>query len=168
MKHADDSAHLFRHALAGVGAGLAGTAVIYAMRSFDERYAPETIPKQKRDPGLSLVRLAERVVPGGPDLPAPVEHGVALALHVVYGAAFGLLFSLFKLALPDETKHPFVFGGIMGVGMWALGHLGLLPLLGLGKPAWKQSGAELAGEVTRHAAYGIATAAAFGTLHDGF
>ena len=82
------------------------------------------------------------------------------------GATFGLLFSLFKLALPDDAEHPFVFGGALGVSVWALGHLGLLPLLGLGKPAWQQSRAELAGEVTRHVAFGIATAAAFDTLHD--
>jgi hypothetical protein len=168
MKHNHDSAHLLRHALAGVGAGLAGTAVIYAMRSFDERYAPETIPKQTQDAGLFLVRQAERLLPGGQTLPANVEHGAAVGLHMAYGATFGLLFSYVKRALPDDAKHPFVFGGVLGVGVWALGRLALLPLLGLGEPAWEQSRAELAGELTRHVAYGIATAAAFGTLHDGF
>jgi hypothetical protein len=37
---------------AGVVAGLAGTGVMMAMRSFDERFAPQTIPKAAIDKGF--------------------------------------------------------------------------------------------------------------------
>lgn len=164
MRHQHDSAHLLRHVVAGVGAGLAGTAVMFAMRSFDQKYASETVPKGK-DPGLFLVKQAERLLPAGTKVPAGVEHGAALTGHLAYGTLYGLLFSMAKLVLPQK-QHPFVFGGILGAAVWAVGHLGLLPGLKLGPPAWDQNRAELAGELTRHVAYGIATAAAFNTLHD--
>jgi len=165
MTHAHDPAHLVHHALAGVGAGLAGTAVMFAMRSFDQRYAPETVPKGN-DPGMFLVQQAERLLPDGTAVSPRVEQGAALATHVAYGTLYGLLFSLVKLAIPQDRQHPFVFGGILGTAAWAAGHLGFLPALKLGAPAWDQNRAELAGELTRHVACGIATAAAYNTIHD--
>ena len=164
MEHAHDPAHLLKHALAGVGAGLAGTAVMFAMRSFDQRYASETVPKGK-DPGLFLVLQGERLLPHGADVPPAAERGAAVATHVAYGTLYGLLFSAAKLVLPQK-QHPFVFGGVLGTAVWAIGHLGLLPGLKLGAPAWDQDQAELAGELTRHVAYGVATAAAYNTIHD--
>ena len=162
-----DSTHLLKHALAGVGAGMAGTAVMFAMRAFDTRYAPETLPKMK-DAGKLVVGRVNRLLPDGTDVPRDAEKGVELSAGVAYGSLFGLLYSMGMLLLPksEQSRHPFVLGGALGVLVWAASYLGVMPGLGLAKPAWKHDRAELAGELTRHVAYGVATAAAYGTIHD--
>lgn len=136
------------------------------MRSFDQRYAKETVPGGNEDPGHFLVRRAERLLPAGTAVPAGVGRAAIISTHLAYGTTYGVLYALLMLAVPAErANHPFVFGSLLGVVVWAVGHLGLLAGLDLGPAAWKQDRAELAGEVTRHVAYGIATAAAYGTIH---
>ena len=162
-----DSTHLLKHALAGVGAGMAGTAVMFAMRAFDLRYAPETVPAMK-DAGRFAIGRVNRLLPAGTDVPAGAHTGVELSAGVAYGSLFGLLFSMGMLALPksQQSHHPFVLGGALGLLVWAASYFGVMPGLGLAKPAWEHDRAELAGELTRHLAYGVATAAAYGTIHD--
>src|SRR5665213_879120 len=80
----------------GVVAGLAGTAVMMAMRSFDERYAPRTIAKTKKDPGAFVVHAAERAIGMVGAVPTSIEKSAALATHAGYGTMFGVLYGLWR------------------------------------------------------------------------
>ena len=158
-------AHSFvRQTLIGAAAGLAGTAVMFGMRSFDQQYAPATVPKANEDPGRFIVRRGEHAA--GLQLSDEVESGLALSSHFAYGSLFGLLFALLRLNDSNRHHHPFLSGGLLGVFVWAVGYLGWLPVLKLVRPAWKQTFPERAGELTRHIAYGVATAAAYGAISD--
>ncbi len=45
--------------LTGAVAGLVGTGVMAAMRLFDQKYAPTTMPAAREDPGQFIVRQKE-------------------------------------------------------------------------------------------------------------
>ena len=55
-------------------------------------------------------------------------------------------------------------GVALGLFVYGFSYLGLLPILGLLKPAWKQTFAQVVGEIFRHVLYGITTAASFGFI----
>jgi hypothetical protein len=138
---------------------------MFAMRLFDHEYAPKTVVESPKDPGMTVVRGVERALHlGRPS--AKVERGAALSVHLAYGTLYGVLFAMAKLLLPKNSRHPFLFGGTLGVIVWAIGYLGLLPAAGIARSATEQTFPEVAGELTRHVAYGVATAAAFGVIHD--
>ena len=54
--------------LAGAAAGFAGTVAMMAMRTFDLRYAPKTIPKTGKTQANSSCNEAEAVNPFGRNL----------------------------------------------------------------------------------------------------
>ena len=164
MTHDQNSSDIGRRIVAGIGAGLAGTAVMFAMRKFDSQYASQTLLHGKEDPGKFVVRHAERI--GGVALPDQAERAAAVATHIAYGTMYGVVFGLAKMLPPAKSSHPFVFGGLLGAIVWAIGYVGLLPGVGLAKPVTDETFPEVAGELTRHVAYGVATAAVYGVLHD--
>ena len=167
MPHDHDPAHVLKHALAGVGAGLAGTAVMFAMRTFDSKYATDTLVHGDEDPGLFVVRHGEKLAGGR--LPRKVEQGASIATHVTYGTTYGVLYAMARLLGSKQTgHHPFLFGGLLGTMVYLIGYAGLLPAAGLAKPITAETFPEAAGELTRHVAYGIATAAAYDLIHDAF
>jgi uncharacterized membrane protein YagU involved in acid resistance len=146
---------------AGVAAGLAGTAVMIAARYFDQSYAPRTVPKTREDPGAFLVHAAERLTRTSRSVAKPVEKSAAMALHVGYGTTFGALYALWRGRRPGSALRD---GALLGAAVYAASYLGWLPAVGLSRPIWKQKFPEIAGELTRHVAYGIATAASYGAL----
>jgi len=143
---------------AGVVAGLTGTGVMMAMRSFDQRYAPQTIPKAAIDPG---VFVADKMVRAA-RLPRTLRHALrpaaALAAHTTYGTVCGLLYSLIRG--PKRDRSAVGEGIAFGAAVYTAGYLGWLPALGLQRPIWKQRFPEVLGEIFRHLAYGVATIAA--------
>jgi putative membrane protein len=147
---------------AGLAAGLAGTGVMMAMRCFDQRYAPKTIAKTRDDPGAFMVHAVERAAGIASAVPKSVEQSAMLAARTGYGALFGVIYGLWlgrgkrRSALGD--------GVVLGAAVYSAGHLGWLPALGLTKPVWKQEFSEVAGELLRHVAYGVTTAAAYGMI----
>ena len=156
---------MLKQSLAGVGAGLAGTVVMFAMRTFDSKYAKQTLLHGTEDPGRFVVRHGERLA--GVRLSAKAERGAAVATHVTYGTTYGVLYALARLLVPaGDRRHPFVYGGLTGALVWAIGYIGLLPGVGLAKPITDETFPEVAGELTRHVAYGIAIAAAYDVIHD--
>jgi len=147
---------------AGAAAGLTGTGVMMAMRLFDERYAPMTIAKMKEDPARLLVHAAERATGIAGAVPKSVEKSAALATHAGYGTLFGVLYGLSRGR--RKSRSALVDGVVLGAVAYAAGHLGWLPALGLSKPVWKHEFPEIAGELLRHVAYGVATTAAYGMI----
>ena len=43
----------------GVAAGIAGTIVMFGARTFDQKYAPQTMTHPKKDPGFFAMRKTE-------------------------------------------------------------------------------------------------------------
>ncbi|HEX4056509.1 MAG TPA: DUF1440 domain-containing protein [Tepidisphaeraceae bacterium] len=146
----------------GLAAGLAGTAAMMVMRMFDQKYAPRTVPKTETDPGESVMHAAKDAIGALATIPKPVEHAVAMTAPFAYGAAFGALYGLVR----RHSKHRSALadGIVLGSVVYAAGYLGWLPTVGLTKPVWKQELPEIAGEVLRHVAYGVATAATYGMI----
>ena len=144
----------------GAAAGLLGTGVMVALRSFDQHYAPRTIAKTSIDPGLFAVRTLERGAGIQPSPRSAVEQIGATAVHLGYGTTFGLLYGLWRGR--DSQRSSLGDGIVLGMIVYALGHLGLLPLLGLSNPIWRQKVPEIGGELFRHCVFGVAVAATFG------
>ena len=146
----------------GIVAGLTGTAVMMAMRLFDERYAPMTIAKTKEDPGAFVIHAAERATGFAGTIPRSVENSVTLAIHAGHGTLFGVLYGLWRGQ--RKNRSALTDGVVLGTVAYAAGQLGLLPAFGLSKSVWKQEFPEIAGELLRHVAYGVATTAAYGFI----
>jgi hypothetical protein len=146
----------------GLVAGLSGAGVMMAMRSFDQRYAPETIPPMRGDPGAFMVKAAKRAVRASGGIPKPVERSAAIAMHAGYGALFGVLYGLWRGR--GTPRSALIDGSALGGIAYATAYLGLLPALGLTDPAWKQRFPEIAGESLRRVAFGVATTAVYGAV----
>jgi hypothetical protein len=141
----------------GAAAGLAGTLVMMAMRSFDQKYAPGTVSKLKEDPGAFLVHQVERA---SGRLPHRIEASGAMATHAAYGTTLGVLYGWWRGR--GENRSALVDGVAFGSAVYLLGHSLELPLAGLEKPIWKQDFPEIAGGLLRHVAYGVAVASTYG------
>jgi hypothetical protein len=146
----------------GTIAGLAGTAVVTAVMLVEERFG---VPGARVSPGdpesweeaPAPAQVGQRVAEGVFDRPLPVASAplVGSAVHWAYGAAWGALYGLVA-----ETRRPpwAPAGAVLGLGVWAAGHAGLLPAAGLAPPFWRQphSGAGFA--AANHVLFGLATA----------
>jgi uncharacterized membrane protein YagU involved in acid resistance len=147
---------------AGLAAGLAGTGVMMAVRSFDQQYAPQTVARPAVDPALAIVKAAELSTGMSRFVPEPVERSAAQAAHIGYGTLFGLLYALLRGR--HHARSALADGMLLGAAVYALGYLGWLPAAGLAKPIWKQRYPQIAGELLRHSVYGVATAAVYGLM----
>jgi len=152
----------FRLGAVGFAAGLAGTAAMLAMRMFDQKYAPRTVPKAKANPSEFIIHAMEESVGAAATVPRPVELAAAMTTHFAYGAAFGTLYGLIRRR--GGRRSALADGVALGSVVYAAGYLGWLPLMGLTKPVWKQAFPEIAGELLRHVAYGVATTATYGVI----
>ena len=132
-----------------------------ALRAFDQKYAPKTIPKIKEDPGEYIVHAAE-VATGQARRTETVESALAIAMHLGYGTTLGICYGLIRGRGVDRSA--LVDGCVLGTAAYAVGYLGWLPALGLSKPIRKQEFPEIAGEAFRHIAYGVTTTAAYGAI----
>ena len=151
---------------AGLGAiaGLAGTAVMIAMRSFDEQYAPGTILPTAEDPGAFLVHRAERIAGLAGKVPSRIEQPAAIATHAGYGTLYGVLYGLWRGR--GRRRSALADGVMLGTAVYAASDLGILPATGLSKPPWQQKLPQIAGELLRHIAYGVAVASAYGVIDE--
>jgi hypothetical protein len=143
-------------AVTGLLAGLAGTAAMTAMRMFDQQYAPATIPKQFGDPGDAIVEHVELITGGPPS--KPIEQAAVLSMRLAYGGLGGMLYGLLA---GRRGRSALVGGSLLGAAIYTAGYLGWLPLFGFTRPVWRQTYPQVAGEVLRHTAYGVATAAVY-------
>jgi len=152
-----------KRSILGALAGLGGTFAMMAARSLSQRYAPRTMSKVREDPGKFVVEQAEQLLTPQQrvNMPRKVEERAAMLSHLCYGATFGWLYAVVR----PEPAHPLVEGLIFGTGVWAIGYAGWLPAAGLTEPIWRQEPQRAIPEMTRHAVYGLATAAAYDAMH---
>lgn len=149
--------------LAGAVAGFAGTAAMMAIRTFDMKYAPKTIPKTRENPGKFMVEEAEQAAHFERCLPKRVEKAGAMSLQMGYGVVPGILYAMIRGR--GRPASSLLDGMVIGTAVYLLGYVGWLPLVGLTRPLWKQPLPEIAGETMRHVAYGVTTAAVYGAIH---
>lgn len=153
--------------LAGAVAGLAGTAAMIAFRAFDQKYAPKTIPKTRKDPGDLIVEKAEEATHLSDVLPRRAQKRIekigAMSMRFGYGIMPGILYALVRGRRRGGSA--LAEGAAIGTAVYLLGYFGWLPLAGLTRPLWKQPLPQIAGESMRHVAYGVTTAAVYGALN---
>src|SRR5438105_12119416 len=120
----------------GAAAGAAGTTLIRGMMMATQRFAPETLPPMKEEPGHFMVQQAKRALPQDmrEKVPAKVEKTAATLLAFGYGMTFGLLFA----AARPRAEAVLLEGVALGGVTWAAGALGWLPATKLAPPVWKQ------------------------------
>lgn len=148
---------------AGAVAGLAGTFAMMAMRTFDQKYAPKTIPQVEEDPGAFLVKQAEHMTHLAGAVPKPLENISAKTLHLSYGTIAGVLYAAIRGR--RRRGSSLLEGGLLGGSVYAVGYAGWLPLARLTRPLWKQTFPQIAGEALRQMAFGVTTAAVYGAMN---
>jgi hypothetical protein len=138
---------------AGIAAGISGSCVLMAARSFDRRYAPKTVPDDRDDPVRFPINGLQN---------KNTEPEAAVAIHLVLGSLIGFAYSLFR---GRSARNSALSDGIaVGMVVYLLGSLGARPALRLTQPVWKQSFPQIAGDLLRHTIFGVATTAAFEIL----
>jgi uncharacterized membrane protein YagU involved in acid resistance len=147
---------------AGAIAGLLGTAAMAAMRSFDRRYAPRTVPTATEDPGAFIMRRGVRAISVTGKIPRTAECAGAVLMHAGYGTLAGVAYA--AVHGTRQSASTMIEGGLLGIALYAAAYTGWLPLLRLVPPAWKQTFPQIAGELLRHVVYGVTTVAAYETI----
>ncbi|HEX9107684.1 MAG TPA: hypothetical protein VF832_10660 [Longimicrobiales bacterium] len=146
-------------AAAGLAAGVAGTLAIQQSMKAGARWLPDTQAPIQGDAGEYAVALVERQLPGPvrERIPQRAREVGAMSAHIAYGATAGALYALLRPRGGNVVRD----GVALGLAVWAAGYLGWLPRAGLMPPVSEHTAPQLLGELTHHAAYGLATAAAF-------
>jgi len=147
----------------GVAAGLIGTGAMMAVRSFDQKYAPKTVPKLRQDPAAFLLHKAQRAGDLPTSIPKPIEKTAAAALHAGYGTLLSVLYSCCRGRRANRST--LVDGIVLGTAAYGVSQIGWFPATGLTEPVSKQEFPEVAGELIRHIVYGVSTAAAFSVIN---
>jgi uncharacterized membrane protein len=138
----------------GMGAAVVGTAAMTSAQRWVYGFTGGEDSEAPREVG-------ERIL-GALGFRVPKERRPALgtAVHVLYGAGWGVPFGLaFRLGRPPGPAKGLAFGA----GVW-LTSLVELPAFGVADPPWRQSPATLAQDLGFHLVYGAATAAAYEAL----
>lgn len=146
----------------GGAAGLAGTMVLQAVMAANQKVAPGTVPPIREDPGQFMVEHAEAALPDEVRhaIPDWAETVAARGLGLGYGVTFGALYA----AIRPQGGSVAAEGVALGLACWAAGYLGWLPSAGLMPPVNEQDPAQAILPAIEHAAYGVATVAAFDWL----
>jgi len=120
------------------------------------------LPRRERYP-LPPREITEKVTEEAgarPHLDEPGLHALTVLAHFAYGTAAG---GLYELVVPKWLGPPVVRGAAYGLAVWAGSYLGLLPALGILKPATEHPARRNALMLTAHLVWG----AALGLLTDG-
>lgn len=140
---------------AGAAAGLAGTFVIQGLLAASQKWAPQSLPPIKQDPGEFMIEKAEEHLPDKvrEKLPEELEKAAAKSLGLGYGITFGALYA----ASRPETKSLLLEGSVLGLVAWGAGYLVWLPATGLMPPVTRQDPEQIAGPILGHLLFGIVT-----------
>jgi hypothetical protein len=142
---------------AGVGAaaGLVGTVLIQGLMTASQKWAPQSLPPIKQDPGEFMVEKAEQHLPSSvrDKIPEEIETAAAKFLALGYGITFGALYGSAR----PETKSLIMEGSALGLAAWAAGYLGWLPASELMPPVTEQEPEQIGGPILSHMVLGIAT-----------
>ena len=140
----------------GAAAGLVGTFLIQGLLAASEKWAPETLPPIKQNPGNFMVEKVEGRLPDKlrKNIPEPLEKAAAGSLAFGYGTTFGAIYG----ASRPEVKSVLLEGSALGLVTWAAGYLGWLPATRLMPPVVKQEPQQIVAPIISHVLFGIVTA----------
>lgn len=143
----------------GAAAGAVATAIVQGAMAGTKKFAPQSLPPMKEDPGKYMVKKAEQWLPRRtrrkiPDM-ARTAAGIALAFG--YGMTFGSLYAIFRPKDAKALRH----GAALGTSVWAAGYLGWLPATKLTPPVWKQKPRQVIPSILTHIIFGVATVALY-------
>jgi hypothetical protein len=154
----------------GVGAGIAGTAVMTAWQELSAKLQePEESPgkeeEQPQDPweqASAPAKVARRMIEGvfQRDVPAEWIPALTHGTHWGYGTAWGAAFGLIQ---GTRRENPVRAGVAFGTAVWAMSYVQLVPM-GLYQPPWKYPPKQLAMDLSYHLAYGAGLGAAYAAL----
>jgi len=139
----------------GAAAGLAGTVLIQGLLAASQKWAPQSLPPIKQDPGEFMVEKAQRHLPERvrEKIPEPLGKAAAKSLAFGYGTAFGALYGTSR----PQPKNVLLEGSALGLVTWAAGYLGWLPATQLMPPVSEQEPEQIAGPIFSHILFGIVT-----------
>ena len=157
-----NSEMIARRTGAGAAAGLAGTFVVQGLLAASQKWAPQSLPPIKQEPGEFMIEKVEQHLPENvrEKIPAQAENAAAKSLAFGYGTTFGALYA----ASRPETRNLLVEGSALGLIVWGAGYLGWLPATGLMPPVTKQEPEQIAGPVLSHIIFGIVTVGLYRVL----
>ncbi len=144
MKRSD----LVRGGVAGFLATLPMTLAMegmHAMLPWWERY-----PLPPRE----ITEEVERVADLHGSLDEPQHLALTLVNHFAYGAGAGAVYGAFSRAVPAP---PALKGAAFGLGVWSISYLGLMPALGVLRPATEHPARRNALMIAAHLVWGSAT-----------
>jgi hypothetical protein len=162
----NEVSRFLKHAALGAAGGLAGTLALQGLMAAGRRWAPDSLPPLREEPGRFMIRKMEKALPDATRvrIPESVEKAAAAGLGVDYGVAFGALYGLLR----PHGGHPLLDGLALGAACWAAGYLGWLPALGLTPPVWRQRPAQALAPAMEHLVYGVVAVAAHDGLRSAF
>lgn len=140
--------------LAGAAGGLASSALLglgmLAARKLGLGHAP--LP-------VRLERWAEQEMGVAGKVPPQEEYALAATGHLMLGTVYGIGFGLANTIATRFYKIPalVVWPGY-GMLLYLLNFLALGPLLGITRPAWRESAHKFTGHMVEHMAFGLVIA----------
>lgn len=78
------------------------------------------------------------------------KNALAVVAHFAYGAAFGVVYALWR----QRSGATLASGVVFGLGVWAVSYAGYLPASGLTPPAERHDSYSMARLAAAHAVYG--------------
>ncbi len=148
-----------RRITAGTIAGFAATAPMSVVMAILQRVVPqrerETLP-----PRIITARLTAKI-----GLREHIDHqeqiALTLANHFGYGAAAGAVYALLERKVPMRSM---LKGTAYGLLVWTTSYLGILPVLGLLRPATEQRAARNIVMISAHVVWGSVLGSLFQRL----
>lgn len=141
--------------LVGAVAGLGATVPMTVAMELMHRNLPEE--EQYPLPPRIITMKAAEAADAKKEMDEPERTAATLVSHFAYGAAVGALYAPLKQKIP---LPPILAGSCYGLAVWAGSYLGLLPALGVLKPATEHPVRRTALMIAAHLVWGAALGAA--------
>jgi hypothetical protein len=143
--------------ITGALAGLAATAPMTLAMEAMHRYLP-AVERYPLPPRLITEKIIEKTGGGG-RLFEEEHRRLSLAAHFAYGAAAGAVYAPLAARMGFS---PMAGGALYGLTVWAGSYLGLLPAIGILRPATQHPARRTALMIAAHVVWGATTGALIG------
>ena len=143
--------------VAGALAGLAATVPMTVAMEIMHRRLPE--PEQYPLPPRIITMKAAEAADLKKSMGETERTTLTLVSHFAYGASVGALYGPFRQGMPQGAA-PFA-GACYGLAVWAGSYMGLLPALGVLRPATEHPVRRAALMIGAHLVWGAVLGAAF-------
>lgn len=154
---------MIREALVGALAGLVATAPMTGAMNLGHRRLPWY--QRYALPPRRITMNVAKTVGLRPHLDQKQKHWLTLVSHYGYGTAMGALFGALAATSSRRAQTSSVAKGVLfGLGVWSASYLGLLPALGILKPATKHPVQRNLLMIGAHVVWGASLARMFSSI----